>query len=147
MAEYRATRGPSQPKLDFDGYAVQWGDKHRAATIEECAGVWRKPVPPNNFPCNAFVFCPTPKCYAPAALPPGSMTGQCWLKHQDDSQSAGEHARRVFRGYIKRPGSTQSRRGSAGVSKGTKVDHPRGRAAQIGDRGSPLAHTRNVDVV
>jgi hypothetical protein len=42
------------------------------------------PRPPSNYACNVFVYCPLDKCYAPAALPPGSMKGQCWLKHQPD---------------------------------------------------------------
>ena len=73
-------------KMDFDGYAVVWGDKHRARTLEECGAkclAW-KPLPPAHYACNVFVYCPLDKCYAPAALPPGSMTGQCWLKHQED---------------------------------------------------------------
>ena len=129
MAEYRAEREVHHwPKLDFDGYAVQWGDKHRAATIEECGRKcmeW-KPVPPNNFPCNVFVFCPTPKCYAPAALPPGSMTGQCWLKHQDDPNNPQVNMRGEYsEAYIKRhPGAPKAVEWSAGVvvRKGTKVD-------------------------
>lgn len=71
---------------DFDGYALKWGDKHRAASSAECGEKCRAwvPVPPTWFPCNIFVFCGKPKCFAPAALPPGEMTGQCWLKHQDE---------------------------------------------------------------
>ena len=67
-------------------YAIVWGDSHRTKTIEECAQrclEW-KPQPPSMYACNIFVFCPLEKCYAPAALPPGPMTGQCWLKHQPD---------------------------------------------------------------
>ena len=67
-------------------YAIVWGDNHRTKTIEECAQrclEWR-PQPPSMYACNIFVFCPLEKCYAPAALPPGPMTGQCWLKHQPD---------------------------------------------------------------
>ena len=67
-------------------YAIVWGDNHRTKTIEECAQrclEW-KPQPPSMYACNIFVFCPLEKCYAPAALPPGPMTGQCWLKHQPD---------------------------------------------------------------
>ena len=85
LAEARANREVFHwDKLDFDGYALMWGDKHRTSTIEECGQRCLEWVlkPPSNYPCNVFVFCPTPKCFAPAALPPGSMTGQCWLKHQ-----------------------------------------------------------------
>ena len=67
-------------------YAIVWGDNHRTKTVEECAQrclEW-KPQPPSMYACNIFVFCPLEKCYAPAALPPGPMTGQCWLKHQPD---------------------------------------------------------------
>ena len=63
-----------------------WGDNHRTKTLEECGQKcleWR-PKPPSMYACNIFVFCPLEKCYAPAALPPGAMTGQCWLKHQPD---------------------------------------------------------------
>ncbi|KAG8466962.1 hypothetical protein KFE25_008341 [Diacronema lutheri] len=71
---------------DFDGYAIRWGDKHRAASAADCADKCRAwlPVAPTWFVCNVFVFCAKPKCFAPAALPPGDMSGQCWLKHQDD---------------------------------------------------------------
>lgn len=72
--------------MDFDGYALAWGDGHRTSSLEACGQrcfEWT-PRKPSNFPCNVFVYCPLPKCFAPAALPPGSMTGQCWLKHQDD---------------------------------------------------------------
>ena len=84
-------------KMDFDGYALMWGDKHRARSLEECGqkcAAW-KPVPPSNFACNVFVFCPLQKCYAPAALPPGSMTGQCWLKHQADPNNPQGVVRRI----------------------------------------------------
>ena len=60
------------------GYALVWGDRHRTRTLDECGERclnW-KPQKPSLFACNVFVFCPLPKCYAPAALPPGSMTGQ-----------------------------------------------------------------------
>ena len=63
-----------------------WGDNHRTKTLEECGQKcleW-KPKPPSMYACNIFVFCALEKCYAPAALPPGAMTGQCWLKHQPD---------------------------------------------------------------
>ena len=87
LAEFHADREAlSWDMMDFDGYALLWGDKHRTRTLEECGQkcLQYKPTPPSNFACNIFVFCPQPKCYAPAALPPGSMTGQCWLKHQQD---------------------------------------------------------------
>ena len=73
-------------RMDFDGYALVWGDKHRTSTVDICGAKCKEwvPKPPSHFACNIFVFCPLPKCYAPAALPPGSMTGQCWLKHQED---------------------------------------------------------------
>ena len=114
--------------MDFDGYALQWGDKHRTSTLEECGQrckAW-KPQPPANFACNVFVFCPTPKCYAPAALPPGSMTGQCWLKHQEDPNNPQVNMRGDYSAaYLKRhPGAPPRVQWSAGVvvRKGTKVD-------------------------
>ena len=73
---------PSRPLR----YAIVWGDNHRTKTLEECGQKcleW-KPKPPSMYACNIFVFCALEKCYAPAALPPGAMTGQCWLKHQPD---------------------------------------------------------------
>mmetsp|Transcript_7175 Transcript_7175/g.15868 ORF Transcript_7175/g.15868 Transcript_7175/m.15868 type:complete len:338 (-) Transcript_7175:76-1089(-) len=72
--------------MDFDGYALLWGNVNKAPSLQECGErclKW-KPVGPSNYPCNIFVYCPLEKCYAPAQLPPGSMAGQCWLKHQDD---------------------------------------------------------------
>ena len=114
--------------MDFDGYAVAWGDKHRARTVEECGDKCRawKPLPPANFACNIFVFCPRPKCYAPAALPPGSMTGQCWLKHQDDPNNPQVNMRGNYSdAYVKRhPGAPPSVQWQAGVVvlNGSKVD-------------------------
>ena len=37
--------------MDFDGYAVMWGDKHRTRTLEECGRkcVEFVPQPPTNF--------------------------------------------------------------------------------------------------
>ena len=129
LAEYKAEREVHHwDKLDFDGYAVLWGDKHRTATIEECGRkcLEFKPAPPHNFPCNIFVFCPTPKCYAPAALPPGSMTGQCWLKHQDDPNNPQVNMKGDYsESYLKRhQGAPKSVEWSAGVvvKKGSKVD-------------------------
>ena len=78
-------RGHAQPTA-ARRYALRWGDKHRTASIAECAEkckAWA-PQPPAYYACNIFVYCGKPKCYAPAALPPGDMGGQCWLKHQDD---------------------------------------------------------------
>ncbi|KAJ1638929.1 hypothetical protein T492DRAFT_940197 [Pavlovales sp. CCMP2436] len=71
---------------DFDGYAIKWGNTHRKANAQACADACMKwePIPPTWFVCNTFVFCGKPKCFAPAALPPGDMTGQCWIKHQED---------------------------------------------------------------
>ena len=77
---------PSPPTPPSPRYAIVWGDKHRTATLQECGQKcleWQ-PQPPSMYACNIFVFCPLEKCYAPAALPPGAMTGQCWLKHQPD---------------------------------------------------------------
>ena len=40
--------------MDFDGYALMWGDKHRTQTVDECGKKcleW-KPLPPSNFACN-----------------------------------------------------------------------------------------------
>ena len=115
-------------KMDFDGYALMWGDKHRTSTIDECGKKcleW-KPQPPSNFVCNIFVFCPTPKCYAPAALPPGSMTGQCWLKHQEDPNNPQVNMRGDYsEAYLKRhTDAPKSVQWSAGVvvRKGSKVD-------------------------
>jgi len=51
--------------------------------VLSCAPDYRR-RPPAYYACNVFVYCPLEKCYAPAALPPGSMMGQCWLKHQPD---------------------------------------------------------------
>lgn len=87
LAEFEAAREVrSFEHLDLDGYALRWGSGHHTATLEECAQACKawKPVAPAWFVCNVYVFCPKPKCFAPAALPPGDMTGQCWLKHQDD---------------------------------------------------------------
>jgi hypothetical protein len=79
LAEAQAERVVhAYPNMDFDGYALVWGDRHRTRTLDECGERclnW-KPQKPSLFACNVFVFCPLPKCYAPAALPPGSMTGQ-----------------------------------------------------------------------
>lgn len=115
-------------KMDLDGYALVWGDKHRATSVEECGQKclnW-KPQPPANFACNIFVFCPLPKCFAPAALPPGSMTGQCWLKHQDEPNSPQINMKGDYsEAYIKRhPGAPPGVQWAAGVvvRKGTKVD-------------------------
>ena len=129
LAESQAEREVhSFPKMDFDGYALMWGDKHRTSTLEECGQKclnW-KPLPPANFACNVFVYCPTPKCFAPAALPPGSMTGQCWLKHQEDPNNPQVNMRGDYsEAYLKRhPGAPPSVQWSAGVvvRKGTKVD-------------------------
>jgi hypothetical protein len=128
-AEFEAAREVHWfEKMDFDGYAVVWGDKNRARTVGECGKKcleW-KPLPPSNFPCNVFVFCPTPKCYAPAQLPPGSMTGQCWLKHQEDPNHPQVNMRGDYsEAYIKRhPGAPPSVQWQAGVvvRNGTKVD-------------------------
>ena len=86
LAEAQAERVVhAYPNMDFDGYALVWGDRHRTRTLDECGERclnW-KPQKPSLFACNVFVFCPLPKCYAPAALPPGSMTGQVrplWLR-------------------------------------------------------------------
>lgn len=87
LAEFRQAREASLfNNTDFDGYALRWGDRHRAASLAECAERCRawEPKPPAWFACNVFVFCARPKCFAPAALPPGDMSGQCWLKHQDE---------------------------------------------------------------
>mmetsp|Transcript_68248 Transcript_68248/g.204495 ORF Transcript_68248/g.204495 Transcript_68248/m.204495 type:complete len:355 (-) Transcript_68248:209-1273(-) len=108
--------------------ALVWGDKHRTRTLEECGArciAW-KPQPPSHFVCNVFVFCPLEKCYAPAALPPGSMTGQCWLKHQDDPNNPQVNMRGDYSAaYLKRhPGAPQSVQWQAGVvvRNGTVVD-------------------------
>jgi hypothetical protein len=87
MAEFGAVRlAHGFENMDFDGYALRWGNTHRTATLAECGQKCKEwePVAPTWFPCNIFVFCGKPKCFAPAALPPGDMTGQCWLKHQDE---------------------------------------------------------------
>ena len=109
-------------------YAIVWGDNHRTKTIEECAQrclEW-KPQPPSMYACNIFVFCPLEKCYAPAALPPGTMTGQCWLKHQEDPVHPQVNMRGDYSAaYIKRhPGAPPSVQWQAGavVRKGTAVD-------------------------
>ena len=64
LMEYRMEREVQNfDRMDFDGYALLWGDKHRTATLEECGQrclEW-KPKPPANFACNVFVFCPLPK--------------------------------------------------------------------------------------
>jgi hypothetical protein len=87
LAEFEAAREPVIfEHMDFDGYALRWGDKHRTSSAAECAAkcaAWR-PVAPTFFACNIFVYCGKPKCFAPAALPPGDMTGQCWLKRQEE---------------------------------------------------------------
>lgn len=109
-------------------YALLWGDKHRTSTLEECGKrclEW-KPKPPANYACNIFVFCPLPKCYAPAALPPGSMTGQCWLKHQPDPNNPQVNMRGDYSSaYLQRhPGAPPHVQWQAGVvvRKGSKVD-------------------------
>ena len=129
LAEFRAERVVHTfDAMDFDGYAVMWGDKHRTRTLEECGRkcVEFVPQPPANFPCNVFVFCPLSKCYAPAALPPGSMTGQCWLKHQDDPNRPQVNMRGNYSAaYLKRhPGAPPAVQWQAGavVRKGTAVD-------------------------
>ena len=115
-------------QMDFDGYAVMWGDKHRKATADECgaACVAWKPLPPANYACNIFVFCPLDKCYAPAALPPGSMAGQCWLKHQPDPAHPQVNMRGNYSdAYVKRhPGAPPAVQWQAGVvvPRGTQVD-------------------------
>ena len=106
LMEYRQEREVfAFDKMDFDGYALLWGDKHRTSTLEECGKrcmEWA-PKPPANFACNIFVFCPLTKCFAPAALPPGSMTGQCWLKHQPDPNSPQVNMRGNYSAaYLKR---------------------------------------------
>jgi len=115
-------------KIDFDGYAIVWGDNHRTKTVEECAQrclEW-KPQPPSMYACNIFVFCPLEKCYAPAALPPGPMTGQCWLKHQPDPNKPQVNMKGDYsEAYIKRhPGAPSSVQWQAGVvvKKGSAVD-------------------------
>ena len=129
LAEFAAEREVhTYEKMDFDGYAVVWGDKHRARSLEECGqkcAAW-KPQPPSNFPCNVFVFCPLPKCYAPAALPPGSMTGQCWLKHQPDPNNPqvnmrGDYSEAYLRRHAGAPRSVQWHAGVV-VRKGSSVD-------------------------
>ena len=129
LAEFRAEREvQSWDMMDFDGYALIWGDKHRVRTLEECGKkcIEWVPKPPANFACNAFVFCPLPKCFAPAALPPGSMTGQCWLKHQEDPNNPQVNMRGNYsRAYLQRhPGAPPSVQWQAGVvvRKGSAVD-------------------------
>lgn len=109
-------------------YALLWGDKHRTSTLEACGKRcmdW-SPKPPANFACNVFVFCPLTKCFAPAALPPGSMTGQCWLKHQPDPNNPQVNMRGNYSAaYLKRhPGAPPHVQWQAGVvvRKGSKVD-------------------------
>ncbi len=129
LAEFNAEREVHTfSRIDFDGYAVMWGDKHRARSLDECGrrcAEW-KPRPPSNFACNVFVFCPLEKCYAPAALPPGSMTGQCWLKHQDDPNNPQVNMKGNYSAaYIKRhPGAPAHVQWDAGVvvRKGSRVD-------------------------
>ena len=129
LMEYRQEREvvPFE-KMDFDGYALLWGDKHRTSTLEECGKrclEW-KPQPPAHFACNVFVFCPLNKCFAPAALPPGSMTGQCWLKHQPDPNNPQVNMRGNYSAaYVKRhPGAPPHVQWQAGVviRKGSNVD-------------------------
>eukprot|EP01065_Artemidia_motanka_P018772 TRINITY_DN22127_c0_g1_i1.p1 TRINITY_DN22127_c0_g1~~TRINITY_DN22127_c0_g1_i1.p1 ORF type:complete len:286 (+),score=52.32 TRINITY_DN22127_c0_g1_i1:67-924(+) len=69
---------------DYDGYAVVWGLQHKTDTAEECCERCKQysPRPPDNYPCNVWVWCGRPKCFAPAAH--RFTFGQCWLKHQDD---------------------------------------------------------------
>lgn len=118
----------SYEKMDFDGYALQWGDKHRARTLQECGQKcleW-KPQPPSMYACNIFVFCPLEKCYAPAALPPGSMTGQCWLKHQPDPNRPqvnmkGDYSEAYVKRHMGAPPSVQWQAGVV-VKKGSTVD-------------------------
>ncbi len=114
--------------MDFDGYALVWGDKHRTRSLEECGQRcldW-KPQRPSMYACNVFVFCPLPKCYAPAALPPGSMTGQCWLKHQEDPNNPQVNMRGNYSAaYLKRhPDAPPAVQWQAGVvvRKGSAVD-------------------------
>ena len=62
----------------------------------------------------------------PAALPPGSMTGQCWLKHQEDPNNPQVNMRGDYsEAYLKRhTDAPKSVQWSAGVvvRKGSKVD-------------------------
>ena len=118
----------SYPKMDFDGYALVWGDKHRTRSLEACGQKcleW-KPQPPAMYACNIFVYCPLEKCYAPAALPPGSMTGQCWLKHQPDPNKPqvnmkGNYSEAYLKRHAGAPPSVQWQAGVV-VRKGTNVD-------------------------
>lgn len=73
-----------------------------------------------------FVFCPLEKCYAPAALPPGSMTGQCWLKHQDDPNRPqvnmkGDYTEAYVTRHAGAPAAVQWQAGVV-VRNGTAVD-------------------------
>ena len=52
LAEARAEREVfAFEQMDFDGYAVVWGDKHRTPTLEECGTRCKewKPQPPANY--------------------------------------------------------------------------------------------------
>ena len=63
---------------------------------------------------------------AAACFPPGSMTGQCWLKHQDDPNRPQVNMRGNYSAaYLKRhPGAPPAVQWQAGavVRKGTAVD-------------------------
>ena len=128
-APARARRRPPPPTSALrHADALVWGDKHRATTLEACGQkcIEWKPQPPAYQPCNIFVFCPLEKCYAPAALPPGSMTGQCWLKHQPDPARPQVNMRGNYsEAYVKRhPGAPPAVQWQAGVvvPRGTQVD-------------------------
>lgn len=75
---------------------------------------------------KVFVFCPLPKCFAPAALPPGSMAGQCWLKHQEDPNNPqvnmkGNYSALYLKRHVGAPPSVQWQAGVV-VRKRTTVD-------------------------
>ena len=129
MAEYRAEREVHHwPKLDFDGYAVQWERQAQGRDDRgmrpQVYGVEARPSEQLSLQCLRVL--PYAQVLRAAALPPGSMTGQCWLKHQDDPNNPQVNMRGDYsEAYIKRhPGAPKAVEWSAGVvvRKGTKVD-------------------------
>ena len=86
-------------------------------------------VRPSSFtvPSELDANIPTGLLVQPfAALPPGSMTGQCWLKHQEDPNNPQVNMRGDYsEAYLKRhTDAPKSVQWSAGVvvRKGSKVD-------------------------
>ena len=86
QAEFAAEREMhSFDHMDIDGYALRWGSDNKASSLEDCGRRCLEFAPKKDqyyMPCNVFVYCPLEMCFAPAALPPGSRMGWCWLKNQ-----------------------------------------------------------------